>query len=701
MNIMKGSEIKDEEKPEMQKLEHSVRQVVLFGVLTLGLQQASAPKLAMALAPAATISFTSPAALQVTVGEGDDFATKVLGNPWDMNERRDIGYEIGFNNIAASGGNWQGTFSGIDQGSGAATTGYFFPLFQGFSSYVQGQWSDELMWNVVGARDPLAIDTSKYTLLSLQMYTGQRSHYAVYWTGAKPVTWPTSDHYFLARDGCNSGSGFVAWPNGWRTYFFDLAQTNGDAGAQRGTWQDQAKVRGLRIDPSSSAPTGTQVQVDWIRLTNPSTSPTINIQWNTTGADAGDVVDIWVAPDAAGTDAQSPLIRGIPATNGSYSFKTSILPPGQWYFKLYLMRYYDQRGNPLYQGCGTNAISATTGWTGPLTIVQAPVTQILAPSMTSGADYATTELGNPWDMRDSADIITPGAPYPQTLTNQTFSNSNFCATAKINPPQNESDAQIWLHTEPTSRPINTTKYRYFTARFKTNLPANKDISWAIRYGWGGRIIWWNNGINTDGSETKFGYWYEDWRNYTVDLGQAVPPPPLSSSPLSQDNILTPKEQNSYPAQLGWNPVNPLKYLRFDLLETTAEAVGTGADQFCIDWVRLTAQDQVTKGQPFAIHYTVSSTTPPATLSFFYTTDPNAPTQFSAQPYIPSSVSGSRVYMPLALRNYIYPPDYTPGGLAYLWDTSVVSPGTYYICAQATSTHNTTTNCSESPVIVSP
>jgi hypothetical protein len=84
MNIMKGSEIKDEEKPEMQKLEHSVRQVVLFGVLTLGLQQASAPKLAMALAPAATISFTSPAALQVTVGEGDDFATKVLGNPWDM-----------------------------------------------------------------------------------------------------------------------------------------------------------------------------------------------------------------------------------------------------------------------------------------------------------------------------------------------------------------------------------------------------------------------------------------------------------------------------------------------------------------------------------------------------------------------------------------------------------------------------------------
>ena len=413
-------------------------------VLTLGsFPMASVQAEPLLPAPSASITITNPSAILTTVGEGDDFATTRIGNPWDMNERRDIGYEIAFKNISASGGIWQGTISNVDENSGASTNAYFFPLFQGFSTPINGQLSTELMWNVVGARDQYAVDTAEYTLLSFQMYTGQRSNYAIYWTGVKPVTWPSIDHFFAGQDGCYTGNSYIPWPNGWRTFFFDLTRTNGDTGAQKGAWQDQPLVRGLRVDPSIYGPTGTQIQVDWVRLTNPSTSPTINIQWNTSGASTGDVVDIWVAPDAAGTDAQSPLIRGIPATNGSYSFKTSILPPGQWYFKLYLMRYYDQRGNPLYQGCGTNAISATTGWTGPLTIIQAPVTQILAPSMISGADYATTELGNPWDMRDSADIITPGAPYPQTLTNQTFSNSNFCATAKINPPQNGSDAQIW------------------------------------------------------------------------------------------------------------------------------------------------------------------------------------------------------------------------------------------------------------------
>ncbi|MDW8103272.1 MAG: hypothetical protein RMK30_10425 [Anaerolineae bacterium] len=37
-----------------------------------------------------SIAITNPEAIITTVGEGDDFATVVIGNPWDMNERRDV-----------------------------------------------------------------------------------------------------------------------------------------------------------------------------------------------------------------------------------------------------------------------------------------------------------------------------------------------------------------------------------------------------------------------------------------------------------------------------------------------------------------------------------------------------------------------------------------------------------------------------------
>ncbi|MDW8103271.1 MAG: hypothetical protein RMK30_10420 [Anaerolineae bacterium] len=549
------------------------------------------------------------------------------------------------------------------------------------------------MWNVVGARDQYAIDTSKYTFLSFRLYTEHRTNYAVYWTGAKPVRWPTTDNYFAGRDGCYTGNNFIPWPAGWRIYFFDLTQVNGDPGAQNGAWQDQSLVRGLRIDPSIYAPANTLIQIDWIRLTNPNTSPVINIKWTTTGADNNDLVDIWVSSDAGGADAQSPLIRGIPALSGSYSFKTAILSPGQWYFKFYLMD-----GDLLYKGCGPSAIRAQTDWIGPLTIVQAPVIRILAPSMFSGPDYATTELGNPWDMSDSADVITPGPPYPQTLANSAFINGSFCATAVIIPPQNMSDAQIWLNVDP-NRPINTQKYRYFTVKLKDmKYPADKDINWAIKNGWGARIVWWNDGIHIDGSETKYAYYYEDTGIYSVDLARGSPPPPLSDAPESQDNILTPREQNSYPAQRGWTEVQSVKYLRFDPMETTLSAIGTGADQFCIDWIKLTAQDQVVKGQPYAIRYTVTPTNPPALLNFYYTNDLRNPTQFVAQPYSPLIPSGPfRIYLPLVLRRF--EDNFTMGGFTYLWDTSTVSPGTYYICIRATNAYNTKTYCSETPINV--
>ena len=692
--------------------------VVFLSIFTIGASTQIIPAANTSQDSDGAIYFSNPSALQVTVGEGDDFASRVLGNPWDMNERRDIGFEVAMSNVSAVNGIWQGTMDGVDDASGSASSSYIFPLFEGFSTPTntsQGTMlSQELAWNPIGAQDRYAIDTSKYTQLSFRMYTTPRSQYVVHWTGAKPVNWPMDtlpyDGRFGGSDGCYNGRNYVPWPDGWRTYTFDLTQNNnGEDSLRLGKWQDQAKVRGLRIDPSGSKLSGT-VKVDWIRLTDPASSPVVNIQWRTSGLDAGDLVDIWVADNPNGTDATSPVIRGIPATDGTYSFKTSILAPGQYYFRLALMKYYDEYGNPLYKGCGDDAIKATTGWVGPLNIVAAPTVKILSPGTLSGADYASTELGNPWDMSDSSDIVTPdeSSGVPESLADKQFTNGTFCARAIMDHAgQIYSDAQIWLNTGGVPpnfaniKPIDTTKYRYFSVHMLVNpTSSGKDINWSILHGWGSRVLWWNNGIHTDGSQSKYGFLYEGWHTYTVDLAQATLPASLFSNPGQADNILTSFEEDSYPAQHGWTQIGSARNLRFDPLETTQAALNSGADVFCIDWIRLTAQDSVAGGQPYPIQYMYVANTPQqAALTFYYTSNPSTnptPSTQVARSYTPTN-GPFQMYLPTTLKNPTAFPDPMPTGSTFTWDTTGVQIGSYYICVKADDGNNQIVYCSETPV----
>lgn len=644
---------------------------------------------------AAGISFSAPEALQVTVDAGDDYATDVLQDPWDMDAARDIGYEIGYSDISASNGIWTGNQSGVDQASGAASSAYIFPLFQGFSTPVAGQLSQELAFNKIGARDDLAINTAKYTRLSYKLSVSPRTASSttfVYWTSAKPVTWPDGSNGFGLRDACQGATRFVPW-EGWRVYDFDLTQANGDPGARFGSWQGAPLVRGLRIDPSTSVAAGTQVKIDWIRLSDPASAPTIAIPWSATEAAAGDRVAIYVADNPAGDDA-APIAHGLPVGAGQYNLPTSILPPGRHYFQLRLQ-----------DGSAENGCAATRGasaWVGPLTVAEQPIVIFAKPSMTSGPDYATDELGQPWDMAGGDDVVTPGPPYPQTLADVSFSDGVLSARAVLTPPNTASDSQLWLRVDP-NRPINSSRYRYFTVRLKVDLPAGRDINWAIRNGWGGRVIWWNSGIQQDGSESKYGTYHEGWRTYSVDLARARPPLPLTN-PAQADNILTPREQNSFPAQPGWSQLGSVRNLRFDPLETMQPAVGTGADRFSIDWVKLTANDEVRQGQAFPIEVGVNvSPSSLQAINFYYTTTRSEPTQRPAARAASAQASpqagANRVLLPLVSLPLLNPVVGNP--LTYRWDTSGVAPGTYYICSTASTGGSVATYCSETPVVVLP
>jgi hypothetical protein len=638
---------------------------LIVGFLILGKNGIShANPLNAPLNQSASISITNPEVLQVTIGEGDDFATQILGDPWDMDRRRDTAFEIALDPVGASGGEWAATFTGWDQVNESPSDGYFFPLFQGFSG--------ALNWITSGANDHQAIDSSRYTYLSYRLDLSERQSYAVYWSHLP--TWPDGTNYFASTDGCyyNDGSWHTYRWLDWHTYIFDMTADNGENDNEAGSWQGGPLVRGLRIDSNFLGPSGTQIGLDWVRLTDPTSSEVIDIQWSAPGANGSDEVDIYIASDASGSDA-SPVIRDLPASAGSYNFYTSILPPGDYYFSLVLREDL---------GCGPYGQRAATLWVGPLTIKPAPELSIQAPSMTSGPDYATEEVGDPWDMNNSEDIWFPDWTDPD-IENVTFSDGVMSGYAVKNsgPSVPHSNAQFLFNLDDQT-PIDPNVYRYFTIRYGVDAPAGKTINWLMSEGWGARVVWGKAAY--DQGLSKYGPYYEGWGTYSVDLADPNVPEPEVSSP-------------------NWTALGTLNYLRFDPMESTPESIAAGANHFYVDWAMLTAMDSVSQGSTYYIEYTLQASSA-VDLTFFYDADRNPgngrvhfgtdTVNAGGAAAMPVANGGSfTIYLPLIMKHA-----QACGEGCYAWNTSGVTSGEYYVCILAEDDFgNQTYRCSDAPL----
>jgi len=646
-----------------------------FGILlavalaSMGITQLTeADSLFAPLGQTASISITNPGAIQVTIGEGDDFATQVLGDPWDMDRRRDIGYEVAFDQVGATGGTWSGAFTGQDQLSGGTQSGYFFPLFQGFDG--------ALNWVTSGANDHQAIDTADYRYLSYRLNVSTRTNYAVYWTHL--ANWPDGSQYFAGTDGCFYVDGswvLHRWP-GLHNYFYDMTAVNGDPGATAGSWQAASQVRGLRLDPSPSDTTdGTQVDLEWVRLIDPDASEVITIEWSAPGANPSDEVDLYVATDASGTDA-TPMIRDLAASAGAYNFYPSILPPGMYYLSLVLREDW---------GCGPYRQRASTPWTGPLTIMAAPQISIQAPSMTSGPDYAAEVVGDPWDMSNSEDVWFPDWTDPE-IDNVTFSGGVFSGDAvkRTGSSVPHSNAQF-LFTLDSETPIDPTVYRYFSIRYGVDAPVGYEINWLISHGWGARVIWGEAAY--DQAQSKYAQYYEGWGTYSFDLADSNVPEPETSSP-------------------SWTDFDLVNYLRFDPMESTPEAISAGANHFHVDWAMLTAMDSISQGETYPIEYSLDAQSG-ADLTFYYDADRdpgNGRTLIGTDVVAPPDGGASAptadesdysVYLPLIMNAGA---GAGCGDGCYAWDTIGVPAGEYYVCILAQDDYsNATYRCSDAPL----
>ncbi len=639
----------------------------LCGVLVVLVFLSSASRPVSAHAPN---TVTVPAA---PIPESRDFATLVLRDPWDMSEYTDISQylnESGQRNLVSNPSVADGLFSGTSVGNALTGNGYFFPLFPGYDTAIQT--------GKVGSRFP--IDKATYKCLHIAMKVNSTSpsgtfnsapdQFRVFWFQDPRMTGAA----FGQTQGIQlySGNGQPAW--NWNLYSVNLS-TAASAGT---AWNNMPSVEGLRIDPTVNA--NVAFAVDWVRLTD---CAAVNTTLTWTNGNAQETT-LWLQP--VGTGRNIRVASGINGASGQYTLDTQGLAPGSYYV-----------------GLGTaDTCCSDLNTTTPLVIYPRPIATFARPSFTSGVEYSE-QSGKPWDFKDSADVTSHA-----NFKSFTFQNGELTMVTASGPQPAGLDAQMFLNSPMPAAP---TAYRYLTFRMSSQ---NGSAAWQdVVDGMIARWIWkvqgasgrsgWNCYLVSQDIPFDVGY-----QTYSIDLfntfnGTAeamagecagLPNTWTGSSPVLEMRF-DPNENISCNPQTT-DPTN-----RSFIVSTCGDYVQK------LDWIRLTQMDSVNRGQPYRIEMGLNKT--PASvpsITYYYTDDLNNKTKYTAQAFVPPTPApfgAHPVFLP-ALLNAPTPQGDLPAvtnSVTYLWDTTNVSAGTYYVCTALNDGVSTKLNiyCSETPVAV--
>lgn len=594
-----------------------------------------------------SISVTDPSGL-AAFGELNEYATLSWNDPWDMSQPLDVrqldspqcsGVPNHFTEVSpCPDGIW----------CGLATTDNpdLFVLFPGHDALHTGR---------DGHIHP--INASVYRQLTFRMYVEAvepgEPGLQIYWTNGT-----------LGDIGGNpnqyGGSHFYKVYAGWHIYTIDLGletdPLNGDL-----PWT--GSITGLRFDPALLGMTNRQVQLDWVRLTPRATRP---VAWSTTESGnvsvslqpSGGVPDrLHIYALGAGTDNEVT----IPASAGDYDVPAS-LPPGDWFVHLSL------------------ASGSASGPAGPWRVRAAPTLSFVAPSYTTGEDFAWAKLGENWDMNELSDIFQTGnlagppsfAGGELTGTSADTDPNNDCSPYWEDPYVNLLDDVYWgpQQPDPTDPPIDTNQYRYLS--FRLRLDGTPDVS----FGWVARIIWAdllfaNCGV-TDDIPLHAG-----WNVVHLDLWQA--------------GLLEPDDPS---CQSNWRDQPQRRQLRLDPLEVPVPTT------FHLDWIKLAAMDTGASGGTFAVKYLRNAVS--ASVAFYYDTDRNPNNgRTLMDEYIPSNTPPAgpwSLFLPGIFRQP-YPVSDPPGTQRFWWDLNGVAPGAYYVSGVLSNGDHTTTWYSDTQVNV--
>jgi hypothetical protein len=618
-------------------------------------------------------TITAPEA--VSVAESQDFATRQLKDPWDMSEFSDIsrylntsGQRDTVKNVLVQDGVFSGTSVGdITTGK----NGYFFVQHPGYY--------DTIPVGKDGALYP--INSSTYHCMYIAMKVNSL---------ASNGFGPDQFQIFWFADGrlnTNGGTygrsgGIQIYPETvsgqpvhiWKLFKIDLGALSAQGGGTV-AWNQASSWQGLRIDPTVNA--NIDFAVDWVRLTSCS-SNLQTVTWTPNAA----LKYLWIRP--ANTTRYIRVATDLVGSSGSYSLNIDGIAPGTYYYGL----------SSSISSCCTVENST------PLVINQTPSAKFSRPSFTSGADYAT-QAGNPWDFSDAADVSEF-----RNIAAHSFQNGVLDITTSAGSLPGGVDANIFLNLPST---VNATEYRYFSFRMYTERPWEDFANGTIV-----RLVWTIPSLTGQpgyechlvGQDIPYDV---GWQTYSVDLFKAY------DGSVEQTSPSGPPHCPSLPTSWSSRP-NVIK-IRFD----PNENITSSALHQQLDWVTLTKMDRASIGSNYPIQVQFNKPlTQLKSFTLYYTDNKANPTQhLISQEQLPLSVlsitsdetllaspqdvdAQYKVFLPMILKDYPKIQAIGTNGISYLWNTSSVAAGQYYICTEVDDGINRATYCSDAPVqIVSP
>jgi hypothetical protein len=603
------------------------------------------------------LSFTAPGTAVAVLPEIDEYATMVLGDPWDMNEPTDLVY--------------------YRSDSGLVNSTFADGIYS--AQMIAGIGNDRITLLTAGAQDNTAlrigkvgynfpIDANKYRYLTLRLYKSNVEY------NSGLVQWFETDAYTTSVLGV-SNSYPVPAGAGWHTMVIDLASI----GIQLGSKPWSGTVRELIVKPfAGPGAAGATVKLDWARLTaqDPRTARPYTIRWN---GGSGEITLYASAGNKTLDEGDIRIASGVNASSGSYTFQTGILPAGDYYIA---------------------AVDASgPRWSdAPLRINKVPQLQIEKPSMTSGEKYPGDFILDSWNSSGLRDMNQSLLPWQTScVSNEQFQDGiysadlvPYCGGVYVDPILHLGG----LALNPAGIPdptIDTSRFRYLSFRMLHS--GTQDV----REGWVARFGWWQVAADkyTTLQEVVMSrdiILNEGWNTYFIDL-------------WAPDIV-----DEAHPVQRSWRDSAPNR-LRFDPSELHSTLTPASIH---LDWIQLTAVNEVRIGNAYPIEF---SSKDGAQLTFYYDTDRNpgngatrigtATAGSASAPEFSASApetapfntlqNGYRVFLPNVVNNYtniVCNP-----GECLAWNTAGVQPGTYYICAESDDGLNKVYRCSEAPVVL--
>jgi hypothetical protein len=310
---------------------------------------------------------------------GRDYATDLFADPWDYSNREDM-------LLDDTGPALKVSFPRYENGWVRTTF-----IGQGYVSPIFGGYGDRMSLDRDGARTGNALDTSKYRTISFEAYSDRNVSAGFQWFNC------AGDAPTVPGAACQGGASSVALLQGWHTYVVTPRREAWDL-----EWGGKVAWLRLAVSPSSQS----DFALDWMRVTEPNSGAAAN--WSNPAGGQAEVVYDTDSDDNNNTNAAPNwgVLATVSGTAGSVDL--SPLPAGNYRI-------------------GVRKNGAVGSWSN--VTLDAPLPQILTPNAVGDRDYATTVLGNPWDLNGPDDVSGIG-----NATNVRYVNGDLEAVNTSNDP---------------------------------------------------------------------------------------------------------------------------------------------------------------------------------------------------------------------------------------------------------------------------